>query len=99
MIELLFVISLLGNGWQYLENQDKAETIQTIKKVNSDNAHIVSDISANLKECSTKLANWNSKESNWESQRKLDQQRIKELSDTVAISNWDGCRSPVDLEL
>lgn len=99
MLEIVFVLSVLGNGWQWLVTQEQAEQIETLQTVNKENADITSDISTSLEECSGQLVSWRHKESDWKIERESSQQRLNELSRDVDSIYWGDCRSPVDLEL
>lgn len=98
MLEIVFLFSVLGNGWQWLVTHEQAEQIDTLQMVNKENADITSDISANLEKCSGQLVNWRHKESAWKIERETSQQRLNELSSDVDSIDWGDCRSPVDLE-
>tara|TARA_R110000851_G_scaffold129651_1_gene262754 strand:+ start:34798 stop:35085 length:288 start_codon:yes stop_codon:yes gene_type:complete len=92
MIELLLVVSVLGNAWQYVVNDD-------LKEVNVSNVAAVKDFSVSLGECSDRLVKWKRREQEWQQQEIKTEVQLNELESSVSDGDWGDCRVPVDLEL
>lgn len=91
MIEFLFVLSVAGNTWQWLVNDE-------IKRVNKENAAITRDFESSLTKCSGKLADWQHKESQWEKQRATTERELDKLTAVINADNWGDCRLPVNVD-
>ena len=99
MIEIILIISVLGNAWQYVTNDDLSEKIKQVKSVNASNSKAVSEFSVSLDQCSERIAKWKRKESDWKIQSEKTEVKLDELETNINASNWGDCRVPVDMEI
>jgi len=98
VIELLIVLLISGNAYQYIENSNLENELATVKEANKTNANTIGNFSASLKGCSDKLSNWSNKESAWEVERESSAERLQELERAIDSSDWGDCRIPDNLE-
>ena len=98
MIELLIVLLISGNAYQYIENNQLEIKYEKAIEANKSNGHTIANFSASLKECSDKLTDWDNKETAWQAQRESSAERLEELQRAIDSSDWGECRIPANLE-
>lgn len=98
MIELLIVLLVGGNAYQYIENDHLKTEISELQEANQANANTIDNFSASLEECSDIVTRWRGKESEWQAQRESSRERLIELERIIDSSDWGQCRIPSDLE-
>ena len=99
MIEIILIISVLGNAWQYVTNDDLSEKIKQVQSVNASNSKAVSEFSVSLDQCSERIAKWKRKESEWQIQSEQTEVKLDELETSINASDWGDCRVPSDMEI
>ena len=99
MIEIILIISVLGNAWQYVTNDDLSEKIKQVQSVNASNSKAVSEFSESLDQCSERIAKWKRKESEWQIQSEQTEVKLDELETSINANDWGDCRVLVDMEI
>tara|TARA_R110002153_G_scaffold80549_1_gene204642 strand:+ start:189 stop:488 length:300 start_codon:yes stop_codon:yes gene_type:complete len=99
MIEIILIISALGNAWQYVANDDLSEKIKQVQSINASNSKAVSEFSESLDQCSKRIEKWKRKESQWRIQSEKTEVKLDELETNINASDWGDCRVPVDMEI
>ena len=98
MLELLFLLTVGGNVLQYFENQEIQQQLDQTIQANHLNSETIDDISRTVEGCNEKLVDWNNLSNGWKSDKRDDEQRIKELENSLNSSDWGRIRIPDGLE-
>jgi TolA-binding protein len=99
MIEIILIISVLGNAWQYVTNDDLSEKIKQVQSINASNSKAVSEFSQSLDQCSERIAKWKRKEFDWKIQSEQTEVKLDELETSINANDWGDCRVPIDMEI